>query len=206
VQYHTTTIPFTTTAPPPQPNEYHPQPRYRYRYRCGGLKPLHLPHSSWWYFRRKLRRWAPNRSPATVCSGQILCLPLYLSIFIVTLTYIHTYMHSAQGLQGAAVDIAKWTQDYLARSCSGILHTYIHTYIHSYISTSIYACILRRRQQPSWEEGVLRCHALGDTIGGAQQEVFKKFNTTINSTLLQSELYIFRILRLIFIELFVNNS
>ena len=34
---------------------------------------------------------------------------------------------------------------------------HIHTYIHTYIPSSIYSCILHRRQQPSWEEGVLRC-------------------------------------------------
>ena len=34
---------------------------------------------------------------------------------------------------------------------------YIHTYIHTYIPPNIYSCILRRRQQPSWEEGDLRC-------------------------------------------------
>jgi hypothetical protein len=119
VQYHATTIPFTTTASPPQPNEYHPPPRCCYR--CGGLKPLHLPHSSWRYFRRKLRSWAPNRSPATVCSGQILCLPFYLSIFIVTLTYIHTYTPP------------KVFRALLSISLNGPKIMYIHTYPQAFI-------------------------------------------------------------------------
>jgi hypothetical protein len=168
-------------------NPVNTTPRYRCRYRCrcGGLKPLHLPHSSWRYFRRKLRSWAPNRSPATVCSGQILCLPLYLSIFIVTLPYIHTY-----SLQGAAVDIAKWTQDYLSRSCSGILqewvwrqtihiHTYIHTYIHThkhlFLHSSQAATAIMGGGCPSLPPTAEDAHALGDTsrsMGGAQQEVF----------------------------------
>jgi hypothetical protein len=53
-------------------------------------------------------------------------------------------------------------------------------------------------------------HALGDTspsMGGAQQEVFKNFiQFMMNSTLLQSEFYIFRILRLILIKLFAATT
>ena len=190
MQYNTTTIPFTTTAPPPQPNEYHP--RYRYRYRCGGLKPLHLPHSSWRYFRRKLRSWAPNRSPATACSGQILCPPLYLSIFIVTLTYIHTYIHTHTPpkvfrallsilLNGPKIisqgHVHESSRSYRTRVWRQTIHihTYIHTHKHLFLHSSQAATAIMGGGCPSLPPTAEDAHALGDTspsMGGAQQEVF----------------------------------
>ncbi len=166
MQYHTTTIPFTTTAPPPQPNEYHPPPHPRYR--CGGLKPLHLPHSSWRYFRRKLRSWAPNRSPATVCSGQILCLPLYLSIFIVTLTYIHTLRPAllSISLNGPKIISQGHVQESSRshRTCVWRQSIHIYTYIHTYIRTYKHLFLHSMGGGcPSLPPTAEDAHALGDT-------------------------------------------
>ncbi len=103
---------------------------------------VYVYFSSWRYFRRKLRRCAFEPKPCD-CLFWEDTVSAVLSIHFHSHTYINTLRPRSSGR--CAVDIAKWTQDYLPRSCSGIRpelqdksmeknhsHTYIHTYIHTY--------------------------------------------------------------------------
>ena len=76
--------------------------------------------------------------------------------------------------------------------------TYIHTYSQAFIPAFFAGGHSHHGRRVS--SSASYAHA-----GGAQQEVFKNFTQfMMNSTLLQSEFCIFRILRLILIKLFVK--
>ena len=90
------------------------------------------------------------------------------------------------------------------------IHTYIHTHKHLFLHSSQAATAIMGGGCPSLPPTAEDAHDLGDTprsMRGAQQEVFKIcIQFMMNSTLLQSEFYIFRILRLILIELFAATT
>ncbi len=144
-------------------------------------------------FQKKVAQLGTEPKPCD-CSGQILCLPLYVSISIVTLTYIHTYIHTLRPRSSGRCCRYRYMDPRLSpkvmfRNPPGVTgqgyadkpFTYIHTYKHLFLhSSQAPTAIMGGGGCPSLPPTAEDAHALGDTspsMGGAQQEVFNFFFT-----------------------------